>query len=151
VDTQFLPISVDLYRQRALTKANLRDVDLLLVNRSESLALTACKKPVEAAKYLADLGPKTIVTKLGDQGCLVWSDDEWFESQPFNAPARDPLGAGDLFGAAFSFGCLQKWDLKYTSDFANAFAALSISRDRVDLPGIRATQDFMNTRSRAAI
>ncbi|PIP38556.1 MAG: 2-keto-3-deoxygluconate kinase, partial [Desulfobacterales bacterium CG23_combo_of_CG06-09_8_20_14_all_51_8] len=42
----------------------------------------------------------------------------------------DPIGAGDYFGAAFTYSLLQKWSLQKVSDFANAFAALCISREK---------------------
>lgn len=144
VDTQYLPVPASLYKDRALTRQNLQDVDVLLVNRSESLVLTGCKKPQEAAALLATLGPRIVVIKLGDQGCLVWSNQEWFESKSFVTCNNDPVGAGDLFGAAFSYGCLQKWELPAISEFANAYAALCVSRTENVFPNPDTTLAFLN-------
>jgi len=130
VDTQLLPISPHLFKDKALTPGTMRYVDVLFVNRKEALALTGRKQPVEAAENLATLGPRVVVVKTGSEGCLTWSHGECISSGPLDVEAHDPIGAGDYFGAAFACGLLQGWNLRRVSDFANAFAALCISRKK---------------------
>lgn len=131
LDTQFLPIPTCLYKSKALTSATMRYVDVLLVNRQEALTLTGRAQSVEAAEELAALGPQVVVVKLGSEGCLTWrSRGQCVSSGPLNVEAYDPIGAGDYFGAAFAYGLLQEWNLQTVSDFANAFAALCISREK---------------------
>jgi len=130
LDTQFLPISPHLFKDKALTPATMKSVDVLFVNRKEALALTKRREPAKAAQELAALGPQVVVVKLGSQGCLTWSRGECISSNRLDVDAYDPVGAGDYFGAAFSYGLLQGWNLQKVSDFANAFAALCISREK---------------------
>jgi len=92
--------------------------------------LTGHARPVEAAEHLAALGPQLVVIKMGNEGCLTWSQGEILSSDAFAVDAYDPIGAGDYFGAAFTYSLLQKWSLQKVSDFANAFAALCISREK---------------------
>ena len=130
LDTQLLPIPTHLFKRKALTPATMKYVDVLFANRREASALTGRTKPVEAAEELAALGPRIVVVKLGSEGCLTWSRGESIASEPLAVEARDPIGAGDYFGAAFAYGLLQGWNLQRVSDFANAFAALCISREK---------------------
>jgi len=130
LDTQFLPIHPDLFKDRALAPATMRDVDVLFVNRKEAMALTGHARPVEAAEHLAALGPQLVVVKMGNEGCLAWSKGESLSSDAFAVDAYDSIGAGDYFGAAFAYSLLQRWSLQKVSDFANAFAALCISREK---------------------
>lgn len=129
LDTQMLPVPPDLFKDKALTPATMRHVDVLFVNREEAQVLTGHTQSVEAAEELAALGPQVVVIKTGSKGCLTWSQGESILSEPFDVEARDPVGAGDYFGAAFAYGLLQEWNLQKASDFANAFAALCIGRD----------------------
>jgi sugar/nucleoside kinase (ribokinase family) len=65
---------------------------------------------------------------------------ESIASEPLAVEAWDPIGAGDYFGAAFAYGLLQGWSLQKVSDFANAFAALCISRKKGEgLPSLAET------------
>lgn len=149
VDLQMLPIDTDLYRSQALTPENLRGTDLLLVNAREAEALTGCRVPEEAAETLGAFGPSLVVIKRGAGGCLAWTRDGIHHSVSFPTQARDLVGAGDFFGAAFSHAQLQGWSLDKACDFANAFAALSI--DRVDehyLPSEAEVAAFMDTHQR---
>ncbi len=130
LDTQLLPISPDLFKDKALTPETMRHVDVLFVNRKEALALTGREQPLEAAGELAALGPRIVAVKLGSEGCLTWSRGECISSRSLDVDAHDPVGAGDYFGAAFAYGLLQGWNLQRVSDFANAFAALCISREK---------------------
>ncbi len=147
VDTQLLPISPDLLRDQALTPALMRYVDVLFVNSKEALALTGRARAIEAAEELAALGPQVVVVKLGSKGCLIWSRGECISSEPPDVEAYDPIGAGDYFGSAFAYGLLQEWSLQKVSDFANAFAALCISREKgKGLPSTAETLAFLEGR-----
>lgn len=128
LDTQMLPIPLKTFKHKALTRATLQHVKVLLVDRKEAIALTKKQDPLEAASVLAQYGPEIVTVKLGVQGCIVFNKDQVIWSQPPIVAARDLIGAGDLFGAGFSYGLLMGWPLQKTADFANAFAALSTAR-----------------------
>ncbi len=69
-------ISLDLEKQIALRglsklKPILQQVDLLIPNKAGAMQLTKAKNPEEAAKKFLELGVKTIIITLGDQGALI--------------------------------------------------------------------------------
>ena len=82
------------------------------------------------------------------RGCLVWTKNECIKSESSKTPVSDRVGAGDLFGAAFSYGYIEDWDLQYVSDFANAFAGLSMQRTERKYPDANTIKDFINKRAK---
>jgi len=128
VDTQMLPIPIKNFKDQALTSNNFASVDVLLVDEKEAIALTGCRSPEDAALAFQSLGPTTIVIKLGRKGSLTWTPKAIYSSKSFSVPTWELIGAGDFYGAGFSYALLHNWDLASVSAFANAFTALAISR-----------------------
>lgn len=150
LDVQMLPIPPERYQDKALSEENLEHVDVLFANRQEAFALTGCDDLEGAAETIGSYGPKIVVLKLGAEGSLAWTSDGSYLSEAFDVVARDPIGAGDYFGAAFSYGLLQRWSLQKASEFANAFAALCISSTEGEsLPTRSATMTLMEENGRA--
>ena len=83
-------------------KQVLKRVDVLIINDSEVKLLTGDANVVRGAREIKALGPRTIVVKKGEHGCLLFD-----ESGIFSAPAFplddvvDPTGAGDSFAGGF--------------------------------------------------
>ncbi|HEY6290878.1 MAG TPA: ribokinase [Terriglobia bacterium] len=80
------------------------------------------------ARKLQDRKAGTVVVKLGDQGCLLVTQDG---SQLLPAPpvkAVDTTAAGDEFNAGLAVGLSEGLDLAAACRFANAAAALSVTR-----------------------
>ena len=84
----------------------LPDLDILIVNETESEELLGTEVTVEnggeAARALAELGPRTVVVTLGPAGAVVAHNGE---TRHFPAPAVtavDTTGAGDAFTGAFA-------------------------------------------------
>jgi sugar/nucleoside kinase (ribokinase family) len=130
LDTQLLPIPPALFRDNALSPHTLGYVDVLLASRKEATALTGQAEPEAAARKLASFGPRVVVVKQGRAGSLTWSAAGCLRSKAPAVAVRAPVGAGDFFGAAFAYGLVHGWDLGKASGFANAYAALAISRMR---------------------
>lgn len=80
----------------------MRKVDVLTVNDSEAREYTGEYSLVRAARILLDKGPQYVVVKKGENGALLFHEDE-----VFFAPALpleevfDPTGAGDTFAGGF--------------------------------------------------
>jgi sugar/nucleoside kinase (ribokinase family) len=150
VDTQMLPIPTQIYKEKALSVDNLEHVGCLLTAWKEAEALTGCTHPLEAAKVLIELGPRIVIIKLGKDGSLTHTSEASFVSKSFNVQARDLIGAGDFYGAAFSYSLIQDWDLQPASDFANAFAALCVRRTSTQgIPDRTEVLAFMEIEGRA--
>jgi len=91
-------------------KQVLTRVDVLIINDSEVALLTGESNLVKGAREIKILGPRIVVVKKGEHGCLLFS-----ETGIFSAPAYpleevvDPTGAGDTFAGGF-IGHLAKSD-----------------------------------------
>lgn len=73
-------------------------VNGVILNDAEARELTEVINLIEAAEKLLTLGPRFVIIKKGEHGCLLMSEDG-----PTSVPAfptkdvRDPTGAGDSF------------------------------------------------------
>ena len=83
-------------------KAVLRRVDALIINDSEVHDLTGESNVVAGADGIRALGPKIVVVKKGEHGCLLFEGGRVFAVPAI--PLRnvtDPTGAGDTFAGGF--------------------------------------------------
>lgn len=73
-------------------------IDGLVLNDSESAQLTGIKNAMDAAEAIMKMGPRFVVVKKGEYGCVLVHRDGIVALPAF--PARrvvDPTGAGDSF------------------------------------------------------
>src|SRR5262249_34911179 len=76
---------------------------------------------------LADGGARTVVLKMGENGCFVRSAHGEFTVPSFAVDAVDALGAGDCFAAGFLAGLVHGWDLQRTARFACAVGGMCVT------------------------
>jgi len=70
----------------------------LVLNDGEARLLTEKKNLIEAARAVLKMGPKFVVIKKGEHGCLMCSEKESFVLPAYPADrVVDPTGAGDSF------------------------------------------------------
>jgi cytidine kinase len=70
----------------------------LVLNDGEARLLTEKKNLIEAARDVIKMGPKFVVIKKGEHGCLMVSERDTFVLPAFPADrVVDPTGAGDSF------------------------------------------------------
>lgn len=80
----------------------LKHVDFLLINDSEAAMLSGKRQLVEAAKTIAEMGPKTLCIKQGEHGAILIQGDEIFIAPAYPlCNVVDPTGAGDSFAGGF--------------------------------------------------
>jgi ribokinase len=80
------------------------------------------------AAALLQLGPRSVILKLGDQGCF-YSDGLTNCHEPaFPVEARDTTAAGDTFNAALAVALTEGQPIPSALRFANAAAAISVTR-----------------------
>jgi len=85
----------------------LKELDILLINDTETKMIAGNNNLVQAARAVMALGPKELVVKHGEYGATLFGE----EAKTFRAPAMpleevvDPTGAGDSFAGGF-FGYL---------------------------------------------
>jgi sugar/nucleoside kinase (ribokinase family) len=77
-------------------------VHAVIINDSEVKSLTGVSNLVEGAGLVQKLGPRIVVVKKGEHGCLLFYGGGVFSAPAF--PLRvvvDPTGAGDTFAGGF--------------------------------------------------
>ncbi len=107
-----------------LIRSSLAHLDLLFPNLDEGRQLTGETAPAAIARRLRALGVKTVVVKLGPDGCYVDSPEGAFSAPGFAVYAVDTTGAGDCFAAGFLAALCRHQGLEQAARFANATAAL---------------------------
>jgi sugar/nucleoside kinase (ribokinase family) len=126
----------------------LKKIDGLVLNDGEARLLTGQKNLIKAAKAVLGHGPKFVVIKKGEHGCLLATANEVFVLPAFPAEqVVDPTGAGDSFaggmmGYLASQGSLSPTTLKRALAYGTVVASFTIAD--FSLAGLQAT-------SRAAI
>ena len=102
--------------------------DILFVNESEAKMLAGVEDWIAAGERLRESGAGTVVVKLGAQGCAVFEPNRHAHFSAFDVEAVDTTGAGDCFAGAFLAALHHGLDLFGAARFANAAAALAVSR-----------------------
>jgi ribokinase len=118
-----------------LPAALLAGVDILTPNEGEALLLLGHPpgrvEPDQApalAKFLRDLGPKSVLLKLGDRGSFYSDGETELFTAAFPVDARDTTAAGDVFNAALAVALAEARPISEALRFANAAAAVSVTR-----------------------
>jgi len=84
--------------EKAELLKTLKKVHGLVLNDGEARLLTGEKNLIKAARQVLTLGPKFVVIKKGEHGCLLCTDHDTFVLPAFPAAeVVDPTGAGDSF------------------------------------------------------
>ena len=80
----------------------LKHVDLITLNDGEARQLTECANLVQAARWIMDKGPRTVLIKKGEHGAFMFTRDEIFFAPAYPLESVfDPTGAGDSFAGGF--------------------------------------------------
>jgi len=120
---------------QALSFDLLAEVDILTPNESEACILlgrpagriTMQEAPALAREVLAK-GPAAVILKLGEKGCLYVDTTAEIHAPGFAVAARDTTAAGDTFNAGLAIALSEGLPLPDALRFANAAAALSVTR-----------------------
>jgi ribokinase len=108
--------------------ALLPGIDILLPNLMEAQRLSGEDRPQDCIQVLLDRGVRVVALKLGQEGCLVGSDEGFVRVPGFSVEARDSTGAGDSFAAGFIAGFLGGLDWPSAAMLGNAMGAMAAAR-----------------------
>jgi sugar/nucleoside kinase (ribokinase family) len=92
--------TMDLYINNELDalKDLMRQVDGMVLNDGEAIMLTGDDNLVRAGHAVRKMGPRFVVIKKGEHGCMFFSEHETYVLPAFpTADVVDPTGAGDSF------------------------------------------------------
>jgi sugar/nucleoside kinase (ribokinase family) len=88
-------------KREAVTEV-IRSVDVVLMNDAELRQYAQVRNLSEAARRVLALGPRAVVVKKGDNGCILFGRDSYFVAPAYPVEnVCDPTGAGDSFAGAF--------------------------------------------------
>ena len=120
---------------RPLAKEILELVDIATPNENEACVLAgvpARRLGVDEAAAIGHtirgMGARSVIVKLGDQGCVYCGPDQTIVSAPFVVQAVDSTAAGDTFNAALAVALAENSKMEDALRFANAAAAISVTR-----------------------
>lgn len=81
----------------------LRKIDCLVLNESEAREFVKETSLIKAGRLLLAMGPKYVVIKKGEHGCLLFGKEFFFSAPAYPLEdIHDPTGAGDCFAGAFA-------------------------------------------------
>lgn len=111
----------------------LKNVSILTPNESETQILTGIEVTNAAtaecaAKTLHQRGVGTVIITMGVAGAYVYSTEFKGMIPAFPVKAVDTTAAGDVFNGALAVAFAESRNLKNSVRFANAAAALSVTR-----------------------
>ena len=121
---------------KALPAELLTFVDVLTPNESEAAILAGIPpggrmdvtQALLVAKKLQQLGPRTVIVKLGDQGCALRDGNEEHALPAPAVKAVDTTAAGDVFNATLAVALSEGANMVAACCTANRAAALSVTR-----------------------
>jgi len=118
-----------------LSREMLSLVDILTPNESEALILlgrpparVSVSEAPEVARALVERGARSVILKLGEQGCYFEDGRLSIHVAGFPVTVRDSTAAGDTFNAALAVALAESKPIKDALRFANAAAAISVTR-----------------------
>jgi len=130
-------------------------VDILTPNESEAMLLcgrvparVSVGEARELAGSLRELGPRTVIVKLGEQGCFLLNDAGPRHFSGYAVEVRDTTAAGDTFNAALAVALAEGRTIEEAIPFANAAAAISVTRlgAQASAPGRAEVEEFLGER-----
>ena len=111
------------------------EVDCVLVNDAEVRQLSGEPNLARAARAVIDMGPRTVVTKLGEYGAALFTQDGFFAVPGFPLEdVRDPTGAGDSFAGGFLGyldgvgGTPDEADLRLAMGYGTVLASFNVEK-----------------------
>ncbi|MEM3538404.1 MAG: carbohydrate kinase family protein, partial [Nitrososphaerales archaeon] len=114
--------------QSSIIDTVLKNTNTLLLNSIEAEFLTKTHKLELASKTLLEKGVRTVVIKLGANGCFIAQEDISIHLPGFKVPVVDTTGAGDIFNAAYIYGYLKQLPINHIGIIANAAGAIKVTR-----------------------
>ncbi|EGU56269.1 ribokinase [Vibrio nigripulchritudo ATCC 27043] len=128
----------------------LRCVDVITPNETEAEVLSGIKVTDEesaqqAANVLHEKGIETVLITLGAKGVWLSQNGVGKGISSYRVEAVDTTAAGDTFNGALVTGLLENKPLESAIQFANAAAALSVTRfgAQTSIPTRKEVDDFL--------
>jgi ribokinase len=112
----------------------IKRADILILNteEAEALILSSGVRKIKNKRQLLveieSIGAKMAVITDGQSGCHLIKDQKIYSQAAIPSEVIDTTGAGDAFGATFSFAIAKGYDLKYSLKMAAINSSSVVSR-----------------------
>lgn len=125
----------------------IRLTDVLIANEPELSFVGGSDDVLVARDRVMSLGPKELVAKRGSSGVRYFGPDGEETVPAFTVDVLNTLGAGDGFGAAYTYGLLQGWPVRQRLRYASAAGAIVVTRHSCSeaMPTGAETEAFLAT------
>jgi sugar/nucleoside kinase (ribokinase family) len=132
-------------RDNRLNRELIKLTDILITNADYPCKVMEDENRERALRQLAKLGPGTLISTLGGNGCIALVNDEMVSYPAFPIEPVDTTGAGDAFHGAFLRALDLNFDFEKAVRFSGAVSALVCKTlgGREGIPDIKRTMDFM--------
>ncbi|HEY1462213.1 MAG TPA: ribokinase [Terriglobales bacterium] len=148
-----IPFMLDPAPARPLPASLLQNSTWITPNEIEMNTLEAASHSLNEksiAEKLATKGVQNLLIKLGSRGVLLKEKDQTAVMVPgFSVNAIDTTAAGDAFNGAFAVGLVRGKSAHESAEFANAVAAISVTRAgaQTSMPTAKEVEVFLRNRS----
>lgn len=106
----------------------LKGTDLLFVNEEELKQYFGIEPKERELQKLGKTFPGVLIVKMGKKGAIATDGFELVSSKIFELEVADTMGAGDAFAAGFVTAWTRAEDIGKALHFANAVAAITITK-----------------------
>lgn len=111
-----------------LLRPALAYVNYFLPSIREALSLSKAKRAEDAANFFHIHGARTVIIKMGAEGCLISENGNQLKVPAYPAKVVDTTGAGDAFVAGFLAACCNGLSLRGCAALGNAAGAECVSK-----------------------
>jgi ribokinase len=128
-------------------------VDILTPNQTEAATLLGAagsrietyEQAAAAAAELQQMGPRSVVIKMGGLGCFVRAPEFEGAAPAFAVTAVDSTAAGDVFNGALAVALAEGQGIQEAARFACAAAAVSVTRAgaQTSIPTRQEVEEFL--------
>lgn len=126
-DANVRPELMTVEQLRTMLQPVIARANVLLPSLGEAQMLTGAADDEAGIRQWLAQG-KTVVLKMGAQGCRIYQGENVVEAPGFVVDEVDPTGAGDSFCGAFTVAMLEGKSLAEAGRFANAVGALAVGK-----------------------
>ncbi|WP_436700794.1 sugar kinase [Nocardioides sp. BYT-33-1] len=103
--------------------------DVVFATVPEARLVVGDEEPETLAARLAELGPRQVLIKLGDDGCLAWTEGSLLRVPAVPVPVVDSVGAGDAFAAGYLFELARRQPVTRRLETATRTGAYAVTVD----------------------
>jgi ribokinase len=156
---QQIPVMLDPGPAMSISLERFKGVALITPNEAETKALTGIEinndndAELAIASLYRQANPKYIILKLGARGVYCFDGKEARHVPAYTVQALDTTAAGDTFNAALCISLCNGQDLWRAIDFAQAAAALSVTRKGAidSIPSLSDVKTFFSQHSQKSL